>query len=196
MSSCVSDTVGTDTTSMCIPATVLGIAELCLAIAELCLAIAFYVFDPDDALSARDIYALRLASHRFSRRIIDILLLRSISVQWNPPIPPEYHTGSTRPQFDAKLFTAGLLLPDMIERCLVKEVLVSTQETYDHDGRYPFSGDRHFLAEVVVRLHYVFIHPEDHPLCLVICCTSYWDWAMISGLTQALDGVPAIHIIL
>jgi hypothetical protein len=194
MPSLVSDTIGTDTISTRICATVLGVAELCLAIAS-------YVFNPDDPLSARDIYALRLTSHRFSRGLIDVIVLRSISVRWNPPFPPRVRLGSTlpkdsRPPFDGKLFAAGSLLPDMTERCLVKEVLVSTAESYDHDGKYPFGGNRHFLAEVVARLRYGFVHPENHPLRVVLCGNSFWDWAMLSGLTQALDGIPAIHVVL
>jgi hypothetical protein len=181
-----------DTTSLCVHASVIGIAELCLSIVS-------YVFDPNDALSAKDMYALRLASHSFSRGILDTVVLRSISVRWNPPIPLGYRVGSTcpkdsRPLFDAKEFVAGRFLSDMTEKRLVKEMHVSTGETYDHDGAYPFGGNCHLLAEVVARLRHGFVHPEDRPLRLVIRSTSYWDWAMISGLTQALDGVEAIHI--
>jgi hypothetical protein len=181
-----------DITSMCISVTVLGIAELCLAIAS-------YTFDPDDVLSAGDIYSLRLASRSFSRGIIDVVVLRSISVRWNPPIPPGFCKGTSRPkdsrpQFDGKHFAAGLLLSDMTEWCLVKEVLVSTGETFDHDERYPFAGNRHFLAEVVGRLRSGVVDVNFHPLRLIICTTSYWHWAMISGLTQALEGIQAIHI--
>jgi hypothetical protein len=176
--------------------TVLGIAELCLAIVS-------YVFDPDDVVSSRDIYSLRLASHGFSYGIINVVTLRSISIRWKPSIPPGYRSqyplGATRPKdsrplFDAREFASGSLLPDIGERYMVKEMLVSTGETYDHDGRYPFNGNRHLIAELVLQLRSGFVDVEQHPLQLIIIGTSYWDWGMISGLTQALEGEQALHI--